>query len=85
MKNEIYIISIIIFICYHKSLHHQFVFDDNFAIVKNKDIHQCNIYNIFSHDYWGMEINIDISFVYFPNIFQVLITLFNNACADNFV
>jgi len=57
MKNEIYIISIIIFICYHKSLHHQFVFDDNFAIVKNKDIHQCNIYNIFSHDYWGMEIN----------------------------
>lgn len=55
-------ISVAAFICYCNTLGGTFVFDDNEAIVKNKDIMPyTNIWNIFKNDFWGTDITLNSS------------------------
>ncbi|KAG5862936.1 Protein O-mannosyl-transferase TMTC4 [Gonioctena quinquepunctata] len=55
-------ISIAAFICYCNTLMGSFVFDDNEAIVKNKDIMPYTpIQNIFKNDFWGTDITLNSS------------------------
>ncbi|XP_057669098.1 protein O-mannosyl-transferase TMTC4-like isoform X1 [Diorhabda carinulata] len=55
-------ISVAAFICYCNTLGGTFVFDDNEAIVKNKDVMPyTNIWNIFKNDFWGTDITLNSS------------------------
>ena len=50
-------LTIIVSFCYLHSLNGVFVFDDNEAIVNNKDVSlSCNLISLLSHDFWGSEI-----------------------------
>ncbi|XP_072395884.1 protein O-mannosyl-transferase Tmtc4 [Diabrotica undecimpunctata] len=55
-------ISVAAFICYCNTLGGSFVFDDNEAIIKNKDVMpHTPILNIFKNDFWGTDITLNSS------------------------
>lgn len=55
-------ISIAAFSAYCNTLWGTFVFDDNEAIVKNKDVMPYTpIQNIFKNDFWGTDIGLNSS------------------------
>lgn len=50
-------ISITAFICHCNTLWGSFVFDDNEAIIKNKDVMPYTpLENVFRNDFWGTDI-----------------------------
>ena len=50
-------IVVFVCVCYYRTLDGNFVFDDNFAIVKNPDVTKGFAWNVFQNDFWGMPIN----------------------------
>ena len=56
MPSFAYIVVYIVCVCYYRSLDGTFVFDDNFAIVKNPDVVKGFGWDVFVNDFWGMPI-----------------------------
>lgn len=56
-------IVLLCILCYGDTLHGEFVFDDTVAIVKNQDVRNPNttLSQLFSHDFWGLNINDEAS------------------------
>ncbi|CAH1098557.1 unnamed protein product [Psylliodes chrysocephalus] len=55
-------ISLAAFLCYCNTLYGTFVFDDNEAIIKNKDVMpHTPLINIFKNDFWGTDITLNSS------------------------
>ncbi|CAG9863206.1 unnamed protein product [Phyllotreta striolata] len=55
-------ISLAAFLCYCNTLYGSFVFDDNEAILKNKDVlPHTPLMNIFKNDFWGTDITLNSS------------------------
>ena len=51
-------VGFLAFVCYANSFWGQFVFDDSEAILGNKDVNtDSSVLQIFSNDFWGMEIS----------------------------
>lgn len=55
-------ISAVGFVCYVPTLFGTFVFDDQEAVVKNKNVNPSTpLFDIFRNDFWGTDITLDIS------------------------
>ena len=50
-------IIVICLLCYYNAFSGDFVFDDSFAIVNNRDVIGNNSHSLWFHDYWGQNLS----------------------------